>query len=242
MHEVKSLDGATVVILGGTSGIGLASAKAAEAAGANLVVTGRDLTRLEAARASLSPGARVIELDATNEDRTRALFEEISSVDHVFITVGALVFDAKLEPESDTLRPAMDVRFWSALFAAKFAAPFMSSRGSITFMSGTAGQRPLPGASVASASCGAVNAFARSLALDLAPIRVNTISPGYVDTPLFDAILGDQREAVLTEAAATLPVKRIGTPEDIADAVMFLMGNGYVNGINLAVDGGGLLV
>jgi NAD(P)-dependent dehydrogenase (short-subunit alcohol dehydrogenase family) len=78
--------------------------------------------------------------------------------------------------------------------------------------------------------------------LDLAPIRVNTISPGYVDTPLLDGLLGDNREAVLTDAASALPVKRIGTPEDIAHAVLFLMTNGYVNGINLAVDGGGLLV
>ncbi|MGB1880635.1 MAG: SDR family oxidoreductase, partial [Gammaproteobacteria bacterium] len=95
---------------------------------------------------------------------------------------------------------------------------------------------------VASASCGAVDALARALALDLAPIRVNTIAPGYVDTPLFDGLLGDQRDSVLAAAAERLPVKRIGQPEDIADAVLFLMRNGYVNGINLVVDGGGLLV
>jgi NAD(P)-dependent dehydrogenase (short-subunit alcohol dehydrogenase family) len=80
------------------------------------------------------------------------------------------------------------------------------------------------------------------LVLDLAPIRVNTISPGYVDTPLFDGLLGENRDAVLADAAASLPVKRIGKPEDIAHAVLFLMTNGYVNGINLAVDGGGLLI
>ena len=118
----------------------------------------------------------------------------------------------------------------------------MPAGGSITFMSGTAGRRPLPGAAVASASCGAVDAFARALALDLAPIRVNTITPGYVDTPLFDDILGAARDQVLADAAARLPVGRIGQPEDIAHAVLFLMQNGYVTGINLVVDGGGLLV
>ena len=100
----------------------------------------------------------------------------------------------------------------------------------------------MSGVAVASASCGAVDAFARALALDLAPIRVNSITPGYVDTPLFDELLGDQRETVLANVAASLPVKRIGQPEEIAHAVLFLMQNGYVTGISLPVDGGCLLV
>jgi NAD(P)-dependent dehydrogenase (short-subunit alcohol dehydrogenase family) len=109
-------------------------------------------------------------------------------------------------------------------------------------MSGTAARRPLPGASVATASCAAVDGLARALALDLAPIRVNTIQPGYTDTPLFDGIFGAQRDEILAAAGAKLPVGRIGRPEEIADAVLFLMKNGYVTGINLAVDGGGVLV
>ncbi len=118
----------------------------------------------------------------------------------------------------------------------------MNGTGSITFMSGTAACRPIAGASVASASCGAVDAFARALAVDLAPIRVNTIQPGFVDTPLLAGVLGAQRADVLAATAARLPVRRVGKPEDIADAVLFLMKNGYVNGITLTVDGGGLLI
>ena len=160
----------------------------------------------------------------------------------MFITAGTLVLDAKLAPDTSTLAPAMDMRFWGALYAAKYAAPKIRPGGSITFMSGTASRRPLPGASVATASCGAVDAFARGLALDLAPIRVNTIQPGYVDTPLFDGIFGAQRDEILAAAGAKLPVGRIGRPDEIAQAVLFLMKNGYVTGINLVVDGGGLLV
>jgi NAD(P)-dependent dehydrogenase (short-subunit alcohol dehydrogenase family) len=237
-----SLKDTIVVILGGSSGIGLATAKAAMNEGAEVTITGRSASRLDAARAELSERANAVVLDAADEAGTRALMESLPSLDHLFITAGALVIDTHLEPATDDLRAALDTRFWGALYAAKYAAPKMNEGGSITFMSGTAGRRPLPGAAVASASCGAVDAFARALALDLAPLRVNTITPGYVDTPLFDELLGDQRETVLANAAASLPVKRIGRPEDIAHAVLFLMQNGYVTGINLAVDGGGLLV
>jgi NAD(P)-dependent dehydrogenase (short-subunit alcohol dehydrogenase family) len=107
-------------------------------------------------------------------------------------------------------------------------------------MSGTAAMRPIRGASVASASCGAVEAFARSLAIDLAPIRVNTIQPGLIDTPFLDT-LGDRRNAVVADYSARLPVGRVGRAEDAADAVLFLMKNGFVTGITLTVDGGGVL-
>lgn len=237
-----NLHGRQLVILGGSSGIGLATAAAALAEGAAVTITGRDPERLAAARATLGDAVEARELDAADEEGTERLFGAFPLVDHVFITAGTLVADAHLAPTSAELRPALDTRFWGALYAAKYAAPKMSAGGSITFMSGTAGRRPLPGAAVASASCGAVDAFARALALDLAPIRVNTITPGYIDTPLFDGLLGEQRDAVLAGVAQSLPVKRIGQPEEIADAVLFLMKNGYVNGINLAVDGGGLLV
>ena len=237
-----SMHNATVIILGGSSGIGLATAQAVQAAGAKVVITGRDAARLENARVALGGNADARQLDAADEAGTRELFAGLPAIDHVFITAGQLVLDGKLAPATASLHPALDTRFWGALYAAKYAAPKIRPGGSITFMSGTASRRPLPGASVATASCGAVDAFARALALDLAPIRVNTIQPGYTDTPLFDGIFGDQRDAVLAAAGAKLPVGRIGRPDEIAHAVLFLMTNGYVTGINLVVDGGGLLV
>ena len=233
---------ATVIILGGSSGIGLATAQAAQSAGAKVVITGRDAARLENARVALGGHADARVLDAADETGTRDLFAGLPTIDHVFITAGQLVLDAKLAPATASLHPALDTRFWGALYAAKYAAPKIRPGGSITFMSGTASRRPLPGAAVATASCGAIDAFARALALDLAPIRVNTIQPGYIDTPLFDGIFGDQRDEILAAAGAKLPVGRVGRPDEIAQAVLFLMQNGYVTGINLVVDGGGLLV
>jgi len=230
----------TVVILGGSSGIGLATAQAALGEGAKVVITGRSRDRLEAARVKLQTDVRAVALDVTDEEGTRALFGGFEHVDHVFITAGLVAFDPKLAPDTAGLRPALDQRFWGALYAAKHASSKMGPGSSITFMSGTAGARPLPGASVATASCGAVEAFARALALDLAPIRVNTIQPGLVDTPFLD-VLGDRRQAMIEEYSRRLPVKRPGRPEEIADAVLFLMRNQFVTGITLTVDGGGLL-
>jgi NAD(P)-dependent dehydrogenase (short-subunit alcohol dehydrogenase family) len=237
-----SLKNTTVVVLGGSSGIGLATAKAARAEGAHVVITGRSAERLQMAQAELGDAVRTVVLDVADEIGTQTFFRELDQLDHVFITAGTLLKDSRLAPESTALRPAMDTRFWGALYAAKYGAAKMNGSGSITFMSGTAALRPLAGASVASASCGAVEAFARALAVDLAPIRVNTIQPGYVDTPLLDELLGAQREKILAAAAARLPVRRVGRPEEIADAVLFLMKNGYVTGITLTIDGGGLLV
>ncbi len=235
-----SLKDQLVVILGGSSGIGLATAKIALAEGARVIMTGRSGERLEQARMALESDVRTVALDVTDETGTRALFSSVDHVDHVFITAGIVAFDPKLAPDSSTIRPAIETRFWGALYAAKYAATKMGVGGSITFMSGTTSIRPLPGASVATASCAAVEAFARSLAVDLAPIRVNTIQPGLVDTPFLD-VLGDKRDAIIAEYSRRLPVKRPGRPEEIADAVIFLMQNGFVTGITLTVDGGGVL-
>ncbi len=238
----STLNGKTVVVLGGSSGIGLATAVAAQAEGAEVLITGRDAERLAHARGVLGDKIRVGQFDAAHEKPTRDFFESIPHIDHIFSTVGTLVHDAKLAPSRAELRPAMGVRFWAALYACKYGAPRIRSGGSLVFMSGTAARRPLAGAAVASASCGAVESFARAMVLDLAPIRVNVIQPGYIDTPLFDGLLGAQRDEILRAAGAKLPVGRIGRAEEIADAVLILMKNGYVNGTMLTVDGGGLLV
>jgi NAD(P)-dependent dehydrogenase (short-subunit alcohol dehydrogenase family) len=242
MDMKSSLAGKTVVVLGGSSGIGLATARAVRAVGASVIITGRDAPRLSKAVASLGGDSQSACFDAAEEASARAFFESLEGFDHLFTTAGTLVHDAHLAPSCAALAPALDVRFWSAVHACKYGAPRMRAGGSFVFMSGTAGTRPLAGAAVASGSCAAVESFARAMALDLAPLRVNAVAPGYVDTPLFDALLGDQRDAVLKAAGEKLPVGRVGRPEEIADAVLFLMRNAYVNGITLTVDGGGLLV
>ena len=233
----------TIVILGGSSGIGLATAKAAKAEGARVVITGRSRERLEAARSELGGEVQAVSLNAADEQGTQSLFEDLKTVDHIFVTAATVTLGGGLARTTEALRPGMDTRFWGSIYAAKYGAPKMTAGGSITFTSGTSAWRPIPGSGgVGSASCGAVEALARSLAVDLAPIRVNTLQPGYVDTPLLDEMLGEARVKIKAEAGARLPVKRIGTSEELADAVLFLMKNGYVNGITLTVDGGGLLI
>jgi NAD(P)-dependent dehydrogenase (short-subunit alcohol dehydrogenase family) len=236
-----SLESKVVVVLGGSSGMGLATAKAAAAEGAQVVITGRSHEKLRAAHAQLPAGSRAEALDVADEAGTRALFAELGHLDHLFITAASVMVGLNLARDSTHLRPAMDTRFWGSLYAAKYAAARMNG-GSITFMSGTSAWKPTGGSPVGAASCGAVEAFARSLAIDLAPIRVNTIAPGFIDTPLIDELAGEQKQAFIAREASRLPVKRIGTPEDIADAVLFLMKNGFVTGITLTVDGGRMLI
>jgi NAD(P)-dependent dehydrogenase (short-subunit alcohol dehydrogenase family) len=238
-----SLAGKTVVVIGGTSGMGLATAIAAQAEGANVIVTGRTEERLRNAREALGESARVVALDAADEAGTRTLFEGLGRVDHVFVTAATLTVDPKLAADSAALRSAIDTRLWGSYYAAKYAAPKMPPDGSITFTTGTATRKPLPGLAIVSASCGAVEALARALAIELAPIRVNTIAPGLIDTPLHEKMAGGRERAAKRVAAiaANLPLKRAGQSEDIAEAALFLMKNKFTTGITLTVDGGNLL-
>jgi NAD(P)-dependent dehydrogenase (short-subunit alcohol dehydrogenase family) len=237
-----SLTGKTVVILGGSSGIGLATASAALTQHADVIITGRSRERLDSAVRELGAHVRAIPLDSSDEAGTRAMFSEIDRVDHIFVSAGGVTPDAALSVDVSTMRPAIDVRLWGAIYAAKYARPKMTSGGSITFMSGTSAFRPIPGAAVGSASCAAVEGLARSLAIDLAPIRVNAIRPGLIDTPLIDSFMGERKDAIVANYAKRIPTKRMGRPEEVADAVLFLMKNEYMNGTTLVIDGAASLV
>jgi NAD(P)-dependent dehydrogenase (short-subunit alcohol dehydrogenase family) len=237
-----SLANQTVVVLGGSTGMGFATAKAAIADGASVVITGRSREKLQTAQSELGNRAKTAVLDVADETGTRKLFDELGPIDHIFVVAATVSFGLSLASSTEQLRPSMDTRFWGSLYAAKYGSAKMSKAGSITLMSGTSAQKPLPGGSVGSASCGAIEALARSLAIDLAPIRVNTIVPGFIDTPLITEVAGEHAKALMAQEAARLPVKRIGKPEDVADAVLFLMKNGFVTGITLTVDGGRLLL
>jgi NAD(P)-dependent dehydrogenase (short-subunit alcohol dehydrogenase family) len=185
---------------------------------------------------------RVAGVDSADEEGTKALFDSLPVVHHIFVSAGA-VGAGPLTATTEQLRPLLDTRVWGSVFAAKYGAPRMTDGGSITFCSGVSALRPRPGGSgVSAASAAAVEALARSLAVELAPIRVNVVVPGLIDTPLIASAFGEHRERMLEAAAASLPVRRVGQPEDIADGVLFLMGNGYVTGTTLVIDGGRLLV
>lgn len=234
--------GKTVIVIGGGSGIGLACAEAAYGAGASVAIAGRSPEKLEAARARLGDGVGIFPLDVADEGSVRGLFEGFESLDHLLVTAAETRTADIGESEVESLLPTLDTRVWGGYYAAKHAAPRMGEGASITFFSGLSSRRPYSGSSVISASCGAIEALSRALALELAPIRVNTIRPGIVETPLLDGFYGEGRDEFLQNLADRLPVGRVGTPADVADAAMFLMGNGFVSGTVLQIDGGGSLV
>ena len=227
------LRGSQVVVVGGSSGMGLATARAALAAGAAVTIAGRSASRLSQAKDSLGE-CRTVVADVTNEGDMQRLFGELDRVDHVFVSAGRAAAGELLGTELGTLRFDVDQRFWGLISVVRQAVPKMKG-GSITCMSGLFGSRPAAGAVVTSAMNAAVEALAKGLALELAPVRVNAVAPGLIDTPM----LADYREPGSEWASATLPVGRIGTPDDVAQAVLLLMTNGFMTGEVLHVDGGG---
>lgn len=231
----------TVVVIGGSSGIGLACAGAAHDAGASVVIVGRSEDKLSEAKRRIGENVSTFSVDVANESEVSALFGEISQVDHLILAAAETASAKVTEAEESEVRSTIDVRLWGGFHAVKHAAPRMDG-GSITFISGTSSRRPYDGSAFVAASCGAIEAFSRALALELAPTRVNVIQAGIVDTPLLDDYYGDQRDEVVRELAESLPVRRIGHPEDIAEGAMFLMRNGFVTGTVLTIDGGKLLV
>jgi NAD(P)-dependent dehydrogenase (short-subunit alcohol dehydrogenase family) len=236
------LRGAHIVIFGGSTGIGLATARAAKAAGAIVMLVGRTAAKLDAAALEIG-GARTAVADIADRKSIEAVFAGMASVDHVVITAGGLAGGRLAETDPDALLTAIQERIAGPLYAIKAVLPLMPPTGSIVLTGGQFSDRPSGnGVSVISTAVRGIEALARSLALELKPIRVNVISPGFVDTPLFDALGQDARTAILAEAAEALPGGRIGHPAEVAEAIIFLLGNRYMNAEVLHIDGGGRFV
>jgi NAD(P)-dependent dehydrogenase (short-subunit alcohol dehydrogenase family) len=229
----------TVIIVGGASGIGLAIARACLKRGARIVLAGRTLTRLEHALTTLEAGARgrAIPTDITHEADVARLFEQTSSVDHVAVTAADLAYQPIRDFELAAARRAIDSKLLGALLIAKHAAPRLNSGGSITFTTGVASERPSPRGSMVAAVNGGLHSFVRGAALELAPIRVNALSPGWVDSELWDRV-GIDKMPAFAAMAARLPAGRIGVPDDLAHAAVFLMESAFTTGAILTVDGG----
>jgi NAD(P)-dependent dehydrogenase (short-subunit alcohol dehydrogenase family) len=238
---IVALEGERVVVVGGSSGIGLETARLALAAGASVTIAGRSEDRLRRAAADLGGAVRSVVADVTDDGSVKALFDGETRVDHVFLPAGELKPGGGdvLGADLSALRSILESRLLGVVHVVRRARPKMAG-GSITLMSGLYANRPAPGAALGAAAMAAIDGMTRALALDLAPIRVNAVAPGLIDTPLWDSF-GPQREAILAQATA-LPVGRIGRPDEVAAAVLLLMSNGFVTGTVLAIDGGGSLV
>jgi NAD(P)-dependent dehydrogenase (short-subunit alcohol dehydrogenase family) len=233
-----------IVVVGGGSGIGKGIVLAAQKAGAAVVLVGRSKNKLEEVVAGLPPGAdaRIVAADITNEAEVMRLFEEIGAFDHLVSTVADLAYQPVREFDLAAARRSVDSKLMSSLLLAKHGCGRARSGGSLTFMSGIAAYRPMPRGAIVAAINGALASLAYALALELAPLRVNVVSPGWVDTPIWDSVAGERKYEMQSQMAKRLPVGRIGRPEDIAQAVLSLMANGYITGTVLHVDGGQRLV
>jgi NAD(P)-dependent dehydrogenase (short-subunit alcohol dehydrogenase family) len=232
-----------VVILGGTSGIGLATARAALAQGATVVVSSSSQHKVAEAVAELGLRAEGQVADLNDAGSVSELFGKIGDFDHLVYTAGETLQLGELAGTGmSAVRKAFDVRMFGAIAAVKAAAPNIRQSGSIVLTSGIAGARPQKGWTIAASICAAMEGFTRALAVELAPIRVNIVSPGLVRTPLWANIPEDEREAMYRQAGARLPVGQVGEADDIAQTYLYLMNNPFVTGQTVVIDGGGVLV
>lgn len=230
----------TVLVVGRGSGIAKAVTEAVRAAGATVVVAGRDERALAAAYDD--PGVTAAAVDLTDETSVAALAGQLGRVDHVVSTASARARGAVGDLDHDTVLRSFDVKVLGPLLLARHFAPRMPEDGSFVLFSGSSARKPAAGMLAVGATNAAVDALTRGLAVELAPIRVNAVSPGTVDTGAYDA-LGERKKAELFAArAATSPVRRVGRPEEIAEAVVFALSSTFLTGVSLGVDGGEPLV
>ena len=228
---------AVVVVVGGTSGIGLATAAMVQEAGARVTVVGRDQGRLDGALEQLGGGTAGRALDVADESAVRELFESLDHGDHVAMLAGTHASGEIVDVDTSTLREPVENRLWGTLYVCKYAAPKMTD-GSITICTGAGVARPRRGAAIVAAAAGSAELLARAVALEVAPVRVNIIRPGIVDTPLLDRMAGEHRDAMVDSMAKRIPLGRVAQPEEIAHAIVFLMSNPYMTGSTLTIDGG----
>lgn len=238
-----SLQGKRVILLGASSGLGLATAKAAANEGAKVVIVSGNRQRIDAALKELPAGSEGVATDLSREENIRDFFNKAGQFDHLVYTAAEnLTLSNISDTEIEKARNFFNLRFWGAFAAVKYGAPHMNPGGSISLTSGIASIRPGKGWAVAASICGAMEGFVRALAVELAPIRVNSVMPGVVKTNLWNSMSEADREALYKTVGDTIPVKRVGESEDIALAFLYLMKQPFGTGQNLVVDGGTILV
>jgi NAD(P)-dependent dehydrogenase (short-subunit alcohol dehydrogenase family) len=226
-----------VVVVGGSSGIGLSAAELAKREGADVIIASRNAEKLDAVAKTLN--ALAIPADVTSDESVAGLFRRCGPVDHVVITAAQLRTGPFKTVAMEDVRATMEGKFWGAWRVAR-AAEFRPG-GSLTLVSGYLSIRPRPNSAIIGAANGALESLARSLALELAPVRVNCVSPGIIDTPIRAAMPEEARRDMLAKTAAALPVGRVGVGEDIARQILAFMTIGFATGSIVYLDGGALV-
>ena len=234
--------GQTVVVIGGSAGIGLETARRARAEGAKLILAARNPEHLELASRELGPLSSAA-FDATNFDQLKRFFDELPTpIDHVLVTGPGPYYAPLAEFDFEKARRDVEAHLFLPLQVARHAANKVRPGGTLLFMSGTGGRRTVKGFTLISALTAAMPAITKNLALELAPVRVNLIAAGFVDTPLSASILGDQLDARREQLRTTLPIGRVVGPADIAALAIHLMVNTAITGVTYDIDGGQQLV
>ncbi|MEO0379582.1 MAG: SDR family oxidoreductase [Pseudomonadota bacterium] len=236
----NQIEGSRVVITGGSSGIGLEVAHMALAAGAqHVTLLARNVEKLDSAAQLLSGSVAALALDVTDETAVAAAFDQIGAFDHLVTAAAGTVRGTIVEVDTQAARGLFEAKFWGQHHCIKYGAPNMSQRGSITLFSGWISRKPMKGLGTLAAVDGAIESLGRVAALELAPIRVNTIVPGQIDTPLWRTRLSEEAaQAYFGTVDNDLPVGRRGQPEEVAQAILALMNNPFITGTTLDIDGG----
>ena len=237
------LTGKKVVVLGGSSGLGLATAIAASDEGAEVTIVSSNRQRIDKALEQLAANSKGLAVNLTDEQQVQELFATIGAFDHLVYTAGeSLMLQNIGDVSVQDAKGFFDLRYWGAFTAVKYAAPHINEGGSITLTGGVASARPGKGWSLGANICSAMEGFTRAMAIELAPVRVNLVSPGMVRTNLWSDMPGADRDAMYEHAASGLPVKRIGEAEDIALTYLYLMKQPFSTGQVIIADGGYVLV
>jgi NAD(P)-dependent dehydrogenase (short-subunit alcohol dehydrogenase family) len=238
LERQPELTGQTVVVIGGSAGIGMATARRARAEGADVIVTARDPGRLEAAAVEVGAQSSAA-FDANDAASLAAFFQNLPApIDHVMVTAGGPHYGALLEMDAGRVRDALSEYVVLAIEVARNAVGRMTPGGTLLLMGGTGGRRVGHGLGIASAATAMLPPFTAALALELAPVRVNLIAPGFVDTPLSASLLGDRLEERRSELRATLPIGRVVGPADVAALAVHIMTNTALTGGTYDIDGG----
>lgn len=231
-----------IIIIGGSSGMGLATAKMAFELGAHVTLTRRTAEKAQKAATEINPAVQWATLDVDDEAQVLQFFNNISAADHIYIAAGSTTLGSVTDGVLAEKLKGFETRLVGSLRVVRAAISKMNPGGSFTFTGGVSTDRPITGAWISGLGTAAAEQLARVLVMEFPGVRFNAVSPGYTDTPMWDGIMGENKTEILAGVAEKLPVKKIATAEEVAAAVLFLMANESVTGEILHVDGGARLI